>query len=208
MRTLVVALAVSAALPAAAPAAQAPLRAPDAKGVTHALSNAHISFSLPADWTPSHSVMANNLIHGTYDRTVALPGTLACGLQVSGGGQLQAAKPDLRHAEKHSGSPKFVITQRGHVGALRWYAGRSDVERLAYAWRPAPAGLAAPRLRYLVVQIRLSAVGRPAAECAAPIAHERASLVAAIRSAHAVSKRSASARRLARSASGRRTVKA
>jgi hypothetical protein len=171
----------------AAVAARAPLDAPNAAGVQHALRSAHVSFALPVTYAQHRSINTNRPMRGFYERPLTLASGRVCNLQLAANSQLQASKPLVADAAKVWGGNAFAITQRGRTGALRWYAGRSGTMRIAFAWQPAPSGLASSRLHYLSVRMMLGTVEpNDQTACTAAITHERQTLTTAVRSARAV----------------------
>jgi len=182
MRILITTLALSTAVAAAgtAQAARAPLRAAISPGAEQALSWAHVTFPLPAGFTPQSSVNGN-VMQGQYEYVVPMGDQLRCYVGFSGGGRAQRALP----------KPP-ATRNRGSVAGWRWYLSRdAGGNWLGYAWRKAPSWLASKQRRYLTFAFTLGATYGQAAsydrpECAAVLPDPAATARSAIRGVRAV----------------------
>jgi hypothetical protein len=179
-RTLITALTAAAALAAASPAAaaRAPITATISTGATRALSWAHVAFPLPAGFTPQTSVNGN-VMQGQYESVVLMGDQPRCYAGFSAGGRAQRMRP-----------VPPATTNRGHVGAWRWYLRRdAGGNWLGHAWRKAPSWLASKRRRYLTFTLGATygfAASYDRPECAAVLPDPVAAARSAIRGVRAV----------------------
>lgn len=189
-KVLGVSLCITLALPAAVLAARGIVDAPTGPhGARHALSNAHTAFDLPARFAQYHTPSANRAMRGYYmHRVPSGQPPLLCTVVIAAVAHLQSSKPHVANAAGFWGGDSFTITRRGRVDALRWYVGRSGPQFIAFGWRPAPRGIAAPRLRYATFNMMLGVDVQGTDDvCAARVAREQPTLRSAIRSVRIVS---------------------
>lgn len=179
-------VAMLLAMPGAANAATAVLDAPSSTGAsTHAVKGHRVAFTLPAGWTPTRSPMTGAVVRGSYQAHLVGSDGAPCVIQLDAIGHLRRTRPVVAEGARFWGGGAFTVSERGVVGPLRWYAGRSKDLRVALGWRQAPAAVRTRSRRYLVFQMAM----RPrsagdAQRCASTLRGQTATLRSAIRSAH------------------------
>jgi hypothetical protein len=194
MRRAAVIAASLLAVPSSAMALDATtsIRAPDpATGFYHRITEAHVAFTLPDSWTPTHGELGNTPTVGEYRLSQPVAPSGICNAYVNSAGYVLRRAPRL-DANHRIRIPYSVVDVRrtGRRGAVRWYAGAGQFDDDRYAVvavLPQPAG---PKVTVVRFALRIEAthvtpLGGPGVAIGPPSDQERKACAALARTVQA-----------------------